>query len=273
MRIGIVSSVYINFPIQEAIRRAAALGYDGIDIWSGRPHVYRHDFSKRELRQIRTQIHDNGLIVSSFMPAFYRYPYDLSNPNPIIVNDSMAYMRECINNAAELGAPIVLIVPKVSLYGDKKEEARKRFLESVDRICTYAQQCDIAMGLEPANPQAADIINTAADATLIVNELGHSNLGVVLDTGHLHLSPETSRQALELLGDKLLQVHINDNDGHQQMNLIPGEGNFDFNIFIETLKGFGYHGFISAELGYQYTENPDLAARRTLDRLHDWLNM
>jgi hypothetical protein len=32
MKIGNVSGVYLNYPIQEAVRRIAAAGYDSIDV-------------------------------------------------------------------------------------------------------------------------------------------------------------------------------------------------------------------------------------------------
>jgi protein FrlC len=271
MKISIASGVYLNFPLREAIQRVADAGYDGIDIWSGRPHVYRQDFTSKQLSNLRSLIQEQGLMVSSFMPAFYRYPYDLGSLNDIVRQDSIAYMKECIDNAATLASPIVLIVPKRAIYGHSIEDAWGKLTESIDEVCRYAQQYDLMMGLEPANKYVTDLVNSAEDALRMIDALGHDNLGAVIDTGHVHLSNETAQDAIEKLGKRLLQVHVNDNDGQQQQNLVPGDGTFDFTGLIEALRQVRFEGFLSAELGFQYTIDPDPAVQLTAQRLREML--
>lgn len=271
MNIGIVSGVYLNYPLEEAVRRVADAGYDSIDIWSGRPHAYRHDFTRDQLEKVRRQIADRELKVSSFLPAFYRYPYSLSNPSEIVRADSVQYMKECMDNAVTLGAPIMLVVPGRSLYGQSHEDAWKRLLQSIDEVCLYTEQYDIQLGLEPINQHACDLINTSADAMRVVEELGHNNLGVVLDTGHMYLERESLSDALQCVGDRLLQFHVNDNDGNVQQNLVPGDGSFDFPAFLGILRQAGFAGTLTVELGYHYTNDPDPAAQKSAQRLRSWL--
>ena len=271
MKIGIVSGVYLNYPIQEAVRRVAAAGYDSIDVWSGRPHVYRHDFTVPVLRQLCRSIEESGLTVSSFLPAFYRYPYSLSSPNDVVRQDSIQYMKECMDNAVELGSPILLVVPGRTLYGQDREDGWKRLTDSIDAVCQYAFQYDIVLGVEAANRFVTDLVVTAADALRVLDELGHANLGVVLDTGHMNLGSESTREVVDLLGDRLLQFHVDDNDGVQQQNLVPGEGTFDFGEWIAALHQAGFDGALSAELGYHYTLDPDPAVQLTAQRLRQLL--
>jgi protein FrlC len=267
MKIGNVSGVYLNYPIEEAVRRIAAAGYDSIDVWSGRPHIYRHDFTGEELRHLCQWIDKSGLTVSSFLPAFYRYPYSLSSPNDIVRQDSVQYMKECMDNAVELGSPILLVVPGRTIYGQDREDGSKRLADSIDAVCQHAFQYDIKLGVEPANRFVTDLVVTAADAMRVIDELGHANLGVVLDTGHMNLGSETTQEAVELLGDRLLQLHVNDNDGMQQQNLVPGEGTFNFRELIDVLYQTDFDGVLSAELGYHYTLEPDPAVQLAAQRL------
>lgn len=271
MKLGIVSGIYLNYPIDETVRRIAAAGYDSIDFWSGRPHIYRQDFSHEELAQLRQLLSDYGLTASSFLPAFYRYPYSLSNPNEIVRQDSIQYMKECMDNAVALGAPILLIVPGRSIFGQGLEDAKQRLLDSIDAVCAYSRQYNIKLGVEALNKHASDLINTAADAMNYVTELDYDNLGVVLDTGHMHLEHDDVQGAMSVTGDRLLQFHVNDNDGQQQQNLVPGDGKFDFPGFIISLQAAGYDGTLTAELGYHYTANPDPAVQLTTQRLRGWL--
>lgn len=271
MRLSVASSVFVNYTIQDAIRLAAEAGYNGIDIWGGRPHVYRQDFNPLELRELRKQLEEYGLQVPSFMPAFFRYPHSLSSPNAIVRQDSLDYMRQCLVNALELGAQILLVIPGRSLYGQGKFEAQRWLLDSLYTICSYAEAVNIKLGLEPANKAVTDLVNTAQDAMQIISEIGYANLGVVLDSGHVNLSDETPREAIQILGSRLYQVHINDNDGKRQQNLIPGLGTINFEEWITLLKKAGYKGYLSTELAWDYSLDPLQAIRQSIDWIKEFI--
>jgi len=272
MKLGTATSVLYMYSIQDAIPLVARTGFDGVDIWGGRPHVYRQDLSTEELEHLRKLIEDYGLVVSSFMPAFYRYPHSLSNPNPKVRDDSMDYMRQCLDSAALLGASIVLVVPDHSLHGQAKEDALSRLTESIDVLAQYASQYDLKFGIEVLYYDETDLVNSADDALHIIDQLGHSNLGVVLDTGTLNLSKEAPEEILTKLDGLMLQVHVNDNHGgHKQQNLIPGDGTYDFGSLIRVLREHNYSGFLSAELSKGYADDPEPALRTTAERLRTWL--
>ena len=272
MKLGTATSVLYLYAIEDAIPLVARAGYDGIDIWGGRPHVYRQDLSVDELKSLRQLIQDHGLSISSFMPAFYRYPHSLSNPNPKVRQDSIDYMRQCIDNAAILGAPIVLVVPDLSLYGQTKVASLQRMIESIDVVARYASPYDLKLGIEVLYVDETDLVNNADDALGIINQLGHANLGVVLDTGTLNLTKEPPEEIFAKLNSLVLQVHVNDNQGgHTQQNLIPGEGTYDFLGLIQVLKEHAYSGFLSAELSKEYAQEPEAALRITAERMRVWM--
>src|SRR5262245_60950269 len=186
MKLRTATSVLFRYAIQDAVKVVAQCGYDGIDLWGGRPHVYRQDLSPAELKELRQSIADHGLSVASLMPAFYRYPHSLSNPNPKVRRDSIDYMRQCTDNAAILGSPIVLVVPDFSLFGQATEDSRKRMVDSVGEVATYAAQYDLKLGIEVLYEDETDLVVTSDDALYMIKALGNDNLGVVLDTGALH---------------------------------------------------------------------------------------
>lgn len=272
MKLGTATSVLYLYKIKDAVQVAAKAGFDGVDIWGGRPHVYRNDYSDQELKDLRKFISNLGMSVASFMPAFYRYPHSLSNPNPRVREDSIEYMRQCIDNAAELGTRVVLVVPDLSLYGESKQDSLGRMIESVDEVARYASQYDLKLGIEVLYYDETDFVNNSDDALYIINQLDHKNIGVVLDTGTLNLSNESPDEIFSKLNDYILQVHVNDNHGvsHQQ-NLIPGDGTFDFRGLIGVLKKYGFQGFLSAELSKEYATDAERALRTTAERMRSWI--
>ena len=273
MKLSLSSFVYLNYPLDEAIRRTAAAGYEGIDIWGGRPHAYRQDLDERELHVLRRRLRDEGLLVASFIPAQFRYPTSLCSPNPTIRNDSVHYIQDSIETACALGAPLVSVCPGHTLYGQSREDGLERLRDSLWEIAEFASRHHMRVAIEPADPYETDLLPTCSAALTFITSLGCENLGVVLDNGHAQVVGEPATAAISELGKKLFHVHIDDNDGLRDQHLIPGDGVFDFHPFLQALKQSSYSGFLAAELGWDYTLDPDTAARRTVENLQAVFNL
>ncbi|NPV85781.1 MAG: sugar phosphate isomerase/epimerase [Anaerolineae bacterium] len=272
MKISTATSVFLNYTLPDALDEIVRCGFDGVDIWCGRPHLFRRDYPPEMLQHIRQMLQKNHLTPVSVMPAFFRYPFSLSSPLDAIRSDSIAYMKDCIDNAAAIGSKVVLVVPNHSLRGQTLDDARQRFIDSLSQLAPYAARNGITLGLEVVYPLLSDYMSATDHALQVIHNLGGNNLGVVLDSGHLNLSDEDVRSALENVGDLLLQMHINDNDARQQQNAIPGEGVFDFKMLVALLRQRGYQGFLSLELGWGYTFDPMPAIQESLRRVRSLLD-
>ncbi|HOG45995.1 MAG TPA: sugar phosphate isomerase/epimerase family protein, partial [Anaerolineae bacterium] len=178
-----------------------------------------------------------------------------------------AYIQDSIETAAALGAPIVSVCPGHSLYGQAVADAWARLAQSLASICEFALRHNIRIAVEPADRYETDLLATTGDAMRMISELRLVNLGVVLDNGHAHVVGESAVQAVHMLGDRLFHVHLDDNNGKRDQHLIPGDGSFDFQPFMHALRAVGYEGFISAELSWDYTIDPDPAAQLTRNRM------
>jgi protein FrlC len=267
MKLSLSSFIYLNYPLTEAIRRTAAAGFEGVDIWGGRPHAYRKDLSHPEIAELRQILSDAGIAPASFIPAQFRYPTSLCSPNETIRRDSVAYIQNGIETAAALGAPLVSVCPGHTLYGQSIEDGMGRLRESLCTITEFAADHDMRIAIEPADKYETDLLPTCAAALEFSKQLGYTNLGVLLDNGHAQVVGESSADAVQQLGDKLFHVHIDDNNGLRDQHLVPGEGSFDFPPFLTALHEVGYVGFLAAELGWDYTIDPDYAARLTVERM------
>ena len=56
------------------------MGYDGIAVWGGRPHMYRQDLHA-QLPEIRDLLAEYGMEVCHVVPAQFRYPSLLASSN------------------------------------------------------------------------------------------------------------------------------------------------------------------------------------------------
>lgn len=257
MKFSSATSVLVNYPLQDAVEKCASLGLDGVDIWCGRPHLYRGDYSDRELVGVRQVLENAKMAAVALMPAFFRYPYSLSSPVPAIRADSVRYMEECIDHAAFFHAGHVLVVPTNALFGQTDSEARSVFVHSLEEALAYAQTRAVKLGVEVLHPKLCRYLCASEQAAELICEMDSPLLGAVLDTGHLNLSGEGFVHAADTLGGALLEVHVNDNDAREQQNAVPGDGTFDFEAMCRTLEEIGYRGYLTLELGWGYSFAPD----------------
>lgn len=67
----------MNYTIEYAIERLAKWSYDAVEIWGGCPHAYAYDLDHEHIQRMKKALKDNGMGVSAFIPAQFRYPVNL----------------------------------------------------------------------------------------------------------------------------------------------------------------------------------------------------
>jgi len=263
MKFAQSSFVYFNYSLQDAIQRLAQFGYDGIEIWGGRPHMYRHDLDDQvdALTRLLAQSH---LTVCNFIPAQFRYPSILCSLNETVRRESVEYIKSAMDNATRVGAPSVSVCPGMTLHGESIEQGWAQLRKSLIEVLEYAEKKNLRVLIEPAHAWETTLILTVDDALRMIAEIKSPRLGVLLDTGHAHVNGEDLGDAIRKLKNVPLHIHIDDNDGASDSHHIPGAGKMDYAPFVRALKEIGYTGFISAELGFQYTLAPDVAVQQSL---------
>ena len=152
MNLAVVSSVFSNYQLEHVLPIVARAGYEGIDLWGGRPHVFRSDLGPSRLKALRRQAADLGLEIVSVMPAFYRYPFSLTTSDERIRRDSLDYMKESIDNAVQLGAETVLTVPGRSLHGQTTGGCLGSHVRQPFHHCGNGGGCRIAHRLGSSQP-------------------------------------------------------------------------------------------------------------------------
>lgn len=268
MKFSQSSFVYLNYPLVEAIARMHKHGYQGIEIWGGRPHAYRHDLDD-QMVEIRDLLDKLGMVVPNFIPAQFRYPSILCSSNEEVRKHSVRYIQDAVDNARRLGSPSASLCPGMTLHGESLEKGWSQFRKSILELLDYTEGTDFVFLIEPAHRFETTLVLTVADGVRMVREIGSERMGIVVDTGHCHVNGEDLAQVIGRLKDIPFHIHINDNLGDNDVHAIPGEGNMEFAPMARALVEIHYQGFVSAELGFQYTLDPDRAVKKSFQRLSD----
>ena len=53
MKLSYSTKLYYNYRLEDTIKRAAKIGYPGVEIWGGRPHAYYKDMDSTNVFSIK----------------------------------------------------------------------------------------------------------------------------------------------------------------------------------------------------------------------------
>ena len=118
-----------------------------------------------------------------------------------------------------------------------------RAAETFSEICEHNPNVRICIEYKISDPMARCLFGTAGEALSFCQMIGAENLGVTLDVGHSLLARERPAQTAALLSrtGRLSYVHLNDNDGHWDWDMLPGTYHLWETVeLLYTLRRLGY---------------------------------
>lgn len=260
------SAVYFNYSLPYAIQNLHELGYQGIEIWGGRPHMYRNDFDE-SIDEIVSVLKHYDMEVCNFIPAQFRYPSVLCSGNEHVRMASVDYIKLAMDNALKVGSPTVSLCPGMTLFDEDLKLGWNQLVRSFQELAEYAKEKDLTLLIEPAHKFETNHILTVEDGLRMIDTLKSDQFGILLDVGHAHLNGENFHDIFRQCQGIPLHIHIDDNHGDVDSHLIPGKGTIDFKNFFQAAKEYKYDGFLSTELGTGYLMDPNEACKETLEFL------
>ena len=213
--------------------------------------------------KIKKILEANNIKVSSMLPAPGGGPG--ANPASPIEEErkwTVQHYKDVIDLASEWGAPTIIYVAGWVIYGTSRKDAWKYSLESLIEIAEYAKSKNITVCVEPTSADS-NLVETADDALLMMEQTGLPNVKVMFDTFHVLYRNEVPSDYIYKMGKNLKHIHISDHN-----RLAPGQGGMDFLPVLQALKDVGYDGYVTMEVGFNSRSvHPDSIARYSLEYL------
>jgi D-psicose/D-tagatose/L-ribulose 3-epimerase len=119
---------------------------------------------------------------------------------------------------------------------------REHCVSVLRRVADHAADYGIRLGLELCNRYETNLLNTAAQALAMIDEIDRPNVVVHLDTYHMNIEETDMVSPVLAAGDRLGYVHI----GESHRGYL-GSGQVDFPAFFRALAHIGYSGPITFE--------------------------
>ncbi|MGB9799474.1 MAG: sugar phosphate isomerase/epimerase family protein [Thermanaerothrix sp.] len=243
MRFGINTFVWVSPCTTAAVKELAPkvrdMGFDVLEVACENPDLI-------DPVQVKKVLDENGL--QGIICGVFGPDRNICSQDAAIVENAKRYLRWLIDAAAEIGSPVVC-GPMYSAVGKEhleEEAARynewKKAVEGIREKAIYAKQKGIKLALEPLNRFENDMINVVAQGLKFCEETGMENVGLHLDSFHMHLEEKNSGDAIRSAGKRLFHFHACENDRG-----IPGTGQVRWEDIAKALKDIKYDGAVVIE--------------------------
>jgi sugar phosphate isomerase/epimerase len=233
-----------NLTLEEAVRACTDAGLGGIGLWRDR---VEEAGARAGARLIRTA----GLTVTSLCRGGF-FTAATAEGRAAALADN----RAAVDQAAELGAPVLVLVCGGLPEGSRDlHGARDMVADSVAELAPYAASHGVTLAIEPLHPMfCADrsVISTTAQALDIAERFPPEQVGVMVDSYHIWWDPgleaAISRAAGRIAGFQLsdwvlpLPADVLLGRGH------IGDGCIDFGWLDRAVRAAGYDGWTEIEI-------------------------
>lgn len=223
MQLGVSSQMFLSqrlgTGLLDGLRDGGARA---IELWAAKWHV---DYTDRaQMRELGAWFKGNDVAASLHAPLTADTMFSRHGSTPLNLVDAdrgrrIAAMDE-VKRAMEMAEHFTVRSCVVHL-GDRENKWSERVLEfcleAVEHLKAFAGPLGMQLLLENLRNEVA-----TPEHLLEVLRVGHfTGCGVCLDVGHAHLSEAGLAGAFAALGERVMEVHVDDNGGKADDHLWP----------------------------------------------------
>ncbi|MBQ8431894.1 MAG: sugar phosphate isomerase/epimerase [Clostridia bacterium] len=223
------------------------------------PEILEH--YEEELSHIR----QNGLVISQAHAPFGAYvPY-----REDVLDYAISIYQSMIRFCSAVGCPR-LIIHGISMVEGEPDMTLERYemlnmrlygslipvLQEVGNVTVCLENLFSGpkrLGADYWEGVCSNPYEAATWVDRLNEQAGQTCFGFCLDTGHVNLLRKSLRTFIPILGNRIIALHIHDNDQKADSHLMPYAGSIFWEDFLNELKRIGYAGDLSFETFAQYS--------------------
>lgn len=158
---------------------------------------------------------------------------DLGSKEKSVSQKSLGIILRCLETASALGASIMVVHPgygaqtKGKMLSDWVDNAK----ENIASLISNSEKTNVKIAFE-------NIFDREPDSLKALLELANSdNAGICFDIGHCNLFSRLPIQEwLNVLGERIIECHVHDNDRTDDQHKAVGSGTADYATFSRWYK-------------------------------------
>lgn len=243
-------------------------GVTGVELISGA------NVSTGNLSEIKELLEKYNLHVTSIIPDHFGKQIwgrgAFTAPEPEVRKAAVEETCAMIDIAREIGCNIINIWNGQDGYDYPLQVdyliTREWLTDGIRKCADYGKDIKISLEYKPKEPRNHSFVSNISNTLLLIEEIGRSNVGVTIDTGHSFVASENLSEAVSMAGKKgkLFHMHFNDNYRLWDDDMMTGSiHTIEYIELFYWLKKIKYDGWISVDQ-YPYREDSIGAMSQTL---------
>jgi sugar phosphate isomerase/epimerase len=250
---------------------AGRSGVEAVEIFAARQHF---DYPSREhVRELGEWFRSNPLQAFSLHAPMWP-DYEMGRAGAPAVNvihpekarriDSMDEIKRALETAEHI--PFNKMVVHLGERYDTWSQRTMEFAEAaLEHLGAFAKPLGVRVLVENLLSEP-----TTPEHLITILDLGHlDGIGVCLDLGHAHVTVGVG-EAISVLGDRIVSMHVHDNHATKDEHLWPGDGTIDWPAVRESVQRLKAQPAAVLEIGYSLGDAPAAIpdrVRNSFDRL------
>jgi len=243
-RLSLNQKTVDSWSLREAIDGCVAAGLPSLGAW-------REPVAEVGVSAAASWLREAGLRVSSVCRGGFFTTGDTAEQRERHDDN-----RRALDEAAELGAPCLVLVPGGLPAHDRDlVGARQRAAAAVEALVPHALEVGVRLAIEPMHPIfAADrgVVSTLGQALDMADQLPVEAVGVVVDTFHVWWEPGVEEQ-IARAGERIASYQVCDWITPLPANTLlsrgmVGDGHIDFHHLTACVAAAGYRGDVEVEI-------------------------
>jgi sugar phosphate isomerase/epimerase len=267
--IGISTGCFYKSDLRSMLGVIIESGFSLLEVSSSPGHLDIYDES--QLFEIQETLSNYSVTIYSVHAPFSKN-IDTSSPDDTIRKLSQKEIFQTVKATSILKASTLILHPwpEKEISAHTPEHRLRKVLQNqfIDKLSVYCNEYGVTLALENMQPHL--LISPLKDLLWIRKETELKNVTACLDTGHAFIANDLHSAIHELAGH-ISCFHVHDNFGKEDIHLLPGEGNIDWERFCRDLEEIDFNGPLIIELldetDRKKPQDVLLEAIRTADRI------
>lgn len=245
--------------LEHSMDKAAALGFDAIELFTASGHAVQPDTLKILLERYNLTLAAVGTGAGKVMHGL-----TLTDMDSDIRKKAVDFIREMMEFGAGFGAPAIIgSMQGNSTPGNTHSNSMELLAEGLHILDQHADSLGVKLIYEPLNRYETNLINTLEDGAAFIEKNKFTHIQLLADLFHMNIEEADLTESIHNNIQHIGHVHFADSNrkpmgcGHTQMKDIA-------NALITS----EYNGYVSAE-AFPWPD-PEQAALQTIRSFHQY---